>query len=77
MEEMVIVIVGFVCCLMIIITLILAVCWYGAENSRLYKENRRLRRVLEDYARLEQASLDAQAALSQETQRYMAGWPSR
>lgn len=77
MEEIVCIIFGFFVCFAIIIALIIAVCWYGAENSRLYKENRRLRRVLEDYYQLEQASLDAHIALSQETQQYMEGWPSR
>lgn len=68
-EEMIGIIVGLVCCLMIIIALTIAVCWYGEENSKLRRENRRLRRTLADYQRLEEASLNAYIALAWEAQR--------
>lgn len=74
MEETIGIIIGFVCCFTIIIALVVAVCCYEAENSRLRKENRRLRRTLRDYCRLEQASLDAHAALFWETQRCLEVW---
>lgn len=73
MEGLVGIIVGFVACIAIIITLIIAVCCYETANARLHRENRRLRRALEDYHRLEQASLNACIALAQETQRQIGG----
>lgn len=73
MEGMVGIVFGFVSCLAIIITLTVAVCCYETANARLRRENRRLRRALEDYHQLEQASLNACIALAQETQRHIGG----
>ena len=75
MAEVVSSVIGFVVCLAIIITLTIAVCYIEAENARLRRENRLLRRVLKDYQRLEQAGLDAYAALERETQRQMGNSP--
>lgn len=73
MEGLVGIIVGFVACIAIIITLIIAVCCYETANARLRRENRRLRQTLEDYYRLEQASMDAYTALAWEAQRQIGG----
>ena len=73
MEGMVGIVVGFVGCFVIIITLTIVACCYGEENNRLRRENRQLRRVLDDYHRLEQASLSACITLAQETQRHIGG----
>lgn len=73
MEGMVGIIVGFVSCFVIIITLTIVACCCGEENNRLRRENRRLRRALEDYHRLEQASLNAYTALAWEAQRQIGG----
>lgn len=73
MEETVELIIALAFCIALIITLIIAVYCYETENSRLRRENRRLRRALEDYQRLEQASLEAHIALTCEAQRYIGG----
>lgn len=73
MEETVELIIAFVFCIALIIALIVVICCYETENSRLRRENRRLRRTLEDYHRLEQSSLNACITLAQETQRYIGG----
>ena len=73
MEEMVGIIVGLIGCLVIIIALTIAICCYETANARLRRENRRLRRALEDYHRLEQASLNAYTALAWEAQRQIGG----
>ncbi len=75
MEGTVGIIVGFVACIAIIIALTIAVCCYGEENSRLRRENRRLRQTIEDYQRLEQASMNAYTALAREAQRQIGDKP--